>query len=170
MLVGSHATTQKSVHTIVLLPGGRFLLTRNGAYALWELTFNTWQPDFNTSPAVTARADIKHYLKLDHCSKRYSLDPLIDVSSSVANGSREMKVFVARIEKSITFESSSKREFRTSTLDEAVNDILYEGSSYGISDIFTSTSMTVIRNIGDSDLRWDKRLKNTWEKKSSLQV
>lgn len=161
---------QCSIQVMVLLPGNQFLLTRAGPMALWELSLNIWVPNFNTLPTVTVRKELQQVLSLPPAGHNYKLEPLLSVSSTLSVYGEEIKVFLITITEMLSFSSTARKEFQTRTLDQVVNSILHEGAGRGLSDIYCNTTMTVLRNIGDSDLIWNKKLTNSWAKKSSLQV
>ena len=157
--------TQCSIQLMILLPGNRFLLVKNGPYALWELTFNVWVDNFNTPPGVMVRKELQQLLGLSPAAHEYTLTPMPNVTSTIDIDDKEIKTYLVTIREMFSFTTTARREFKTKTLDEVVNTILCGGTG-----IFTNNTMVVLRNLGDSDLIWEKKLTNIWGKKSSLQV
>lgn len=157
---------QNSVQVMLSVPGNRFLLVKNGEDGLWEVTYNFWVLNFNKHPALIVREEIRDILAID--DSEYELVPLFSIKSLLDD--KSMKVFAVKMTKMFRFTALPRKLFRVLTIDQIINDILLEGLEPGASDKYSANSMTVLRNIGDSDLLWDKRLKNSWEKKSSLQV
>jgi len=164
------AYTQHSIQIMMLLPGNRFLLTRNGPNDLWEVSHNMLVSGFHGPPGVAARRELVNLYSFNLAGTGYSLIPMPSVTSTLGISDKEIKVFLVTITEMFSFCSGRKKEFKTGTLDEIVDTVLQEGGSRGTSNIFSGTTMTVLRNLGDSDLIWQKKLTNIWGKRSSLQV
>ncbi|RLF88013.1 hypothetical protein DRN34_00320 [Thermococci archaeon] len=111
------------------------------------------------------RKELQQLLGLSPAAHEYTLTPMPNVTSTIDIDDKEIKTYLVTIREMFSFTTTARREFKTKTLDEVVNTILCGGTG-----IFTNNTMVVLRNLGDSDLIWEKKLTNIWGKKSSLQV
>jgi len=160
--------TEHYLQLMVSLPVNRFLLIKDPVKERWELTLNAWLPNAHTDPQLTARQQIAHVFKMSPLDKSYSLTKICTVIADIQK--LHVHVYSVKPLKLFKFTSVASKEFKIRSLSDIVNDLLNEGAEPGMSNIYTTATVAVLRNIGDTELLWDRRLENSWKKKSTLLV